>query len=200
MKTIGITGGVGSGKSAVLNYLKEKYDAYVIEADSLAKEAEEPGGGAYGPLTEAFGKDILGDDGAIDKKRFAALIFSDEEALKKANGIIHPVVKKMILEAIDRETAAGRKLFALEAALLIEDGYKEILDELWYIYAEEEVRFRRLEENRGYDREKSLSIMRRQLSDIEFRKYCDKIIDNGAELWEMQAQVDACLRGIDEKY
>ncbi|MBR5420023.1 MAG: dephospho-CoA kinase [Lachnospiraceae bacterium] len=193
MKTIGITGGVGAGKSAVLNYLKEKYDACILVADELAKELELPGGDCYEALREAFGDKILAADGQLDKKAFSQLIFSDEEMLKKANGIIHPAVKKEILARIKEEEEAGRGLFVLEAALLIEDGYKEILDELWYIYTDTEERFRRLEQSRGYSREKSMSIMRRQLSDIEFRKYCDFIIDNSGDVSETECQIDALL-------
>ena len=85
----------------------------------------------------------------------------------------------------------------LEAALLIEEGYDQILDELWYVYAPEQLRLKRLEESRGYSMEKSLSIMRGQKSDIEFRKHCRRIIDNGGEPWESEAQLDAILSGED---
>ena len=139
--------------------------------------------------------DIIAADGSLDKKAFSALIFTDEDALKRANAIIHPAVKEEILRQMDEKKAQGCSLFVVEAALLIEEGYDKILDELWYVYADESVRFKRLEENRGYTREKSLSIMRRQKSDIEFRKYCRRIIDNSADLWETKAQIDA-VRGI----
>ena len=195
MKKIGITGGVGSGKSAILNYIKEKYGAYICVADELAKRLEQPGGVCYEGLRKAFGDGILAEDGQIDNKAFAALIFSDEEARKKANAIIHPAVRTAIEKEIKEQEAAGCALYVLEAALLIEEGYDEILDELWYVYAPEDVRFQRLEESRGYSREKSLSIMRRQKSDIEFRKHCQRIIDNGGEPWESEAQIDAILSG-----
>ncbi len=196
MNTIGITGGVGAGKSAVLKYLEEKYNAYIIVADELAKELEEPGKPVFNALKESFGNDIIAADGSLDKKAFSALIFSDEDALKRANAIIHPAVKEEILRQMDEKKAQGCSLFVVEAALLIEEGYDKILDELWYVYTDESVRFKRLEENRGYTREKSLSIMRRQKSDIEFRKYCRRIIDNSADLWETKAQIDACMHSL----
>ncbi len=196
MNTIGITGGVGAGKSAVLKYLEEKYEAYIIVADELAKELEEPGKPVFNALKESFGNDIIAADGSLDKKAFSALIFSDEDALKRANAIIHPAVKEEILRQMNEKKAQGCSLFVVEAALLIEEGYDKILDELWYVYADESVRFKRLEENRGYTREKSLSIMRKQKSDIEFRKYCRRIIDNSADLWETQAQIDACMHSL----
>ena len=196
MNTIGITGGVGAGKSAVLKYLEEKYEAYIIVADELAKELEEPGKPVFNALKESFGNDIISDDGSLDKKAFSALIFSDEDALRRTNAIIHPAVKEEILRQMQEKKAQGCSLFVVEAALLIEEGYDKILDELWYVYADESVRFKRLEENRGYTREKSLSIMRRQKSDIEFRKYCRRIIDNSADLWETKAQIDACMHSL----
>ena len=199
MKKIGITGGVGSGKSALLDYMKEKYGAYVIVADELAKSLEQPGEVCYEALKEAFGDGILAEDGRIDNKAFAAVIFSDEEARKKANAIIHPAVRVSIERQLKEQEEAGCKLFVLEAALLIEEGYDAILDELWYVYVPEDLRIKRLKEQRGYSREKCISIMRGQKSDIEFRKHCLRIIDNGGELWESEAQIDAILAGEDMK-
>ncbi len=199
MHAIGITGGVGAGKSAVLSYLKEKYGAYIIVADELAKELEEPSQPVYNELVKSFGEAILGEDGSINRKVFADLIFSDEQLLKKANGIIHPAVKDEILKRMEEKKAGGCPLFVVEAALLIEEGYDKILDELWYIYADEAVRFKRLEESRGYSREKTLSIMRRQKSDIEFRKYCRRIVDNSSDMADMQDQIDACMHTLKGK-
>ena len=199
MKKIGITGGVGSGKSALLDYLKEKYGAYVIVADELAKSLEQPGAVCYEALKEAFGDGILAEDGRIDNKAFAAVIFSDGEARKKANAIIHPAVRVSIEQQLKEQEEAGCKLFVLEAALLIEEGYDAILDELWYVYVPEGIRIERLNKQRGYSREKCISIMRGQKSDIEFRKHCARIIDNGGELWESEAQIDAILAGEDMK-
>ena len=193
MRSIGITGGVGAGKSAILDYLKKKYEAYLIVADELAKELELPGGSCYQPLIDAFGKEILDAEGLLDKKKFAAMIFSDKEKLVQANAIIHPAVKEEILRRMKAEEAKGTKLFVLEAALLIEEHYDEILDELWYIYTDKEVRIRRLEESRGYSREKALSIMNNQKSDIEFRMHCKRIIDNSGELQDSYDQIDACI-------
>ncbi len=199
MIKIGITGGVGSGKSALLDYMKEKYGAYVIVADELAKSLEQPGEVCYEALKEAFGDGILAEDGRIDNKAFAAVIFSDEEARKKANAIIHPAVRVSVEQQLKEQEEAGCKLFVLEAALLIEEGYDAILDELWYVYVPEDLRIKRLKEQRGYSREKCISIMRGQKSDIEFRKHCRRIIDNGGELWESEAQIDAILAGEDMK-
>ena len=134
MKTIGITGGIGAGKSLVLDYLKERYGAVVIVADRLAHELERPGQACYTRLIEAFGENILDENREIDKIRFAAMIFSDAKALEKTNEIIHPAVKEEILRRIKLQEEAGTALFVVEAALLIEEGYYKILSELWYIH------------------------------------------------------------------
>ncbi|MBR1471513.1 MAG: dephospho-CoA kinase [Lachnospiraceae bacterium] len=195
MRSIGITGGVGAGKSTVLSYLEKEYHAYLVVADELAKELEQPGHACYDELVKAFGTEILTAEGLLDKKAFAALIFSDESALQRANGIIHPAVKADILRQMQEQNDAGTEIFVVEAALLIEENYDKILDELWYIYAEESVRMKRLADSRGYTEEKSRSIMRQQKTDAEFRSCCRYIIDNSGGSWETQAQIDAILKG-----
>ncbi len=193
MHTIGITGGVGAGKSTILNYLKEQYHAYLIVADELAKELELPGHPCYDKLVEAFGTDILDAEGFIDKKAFAGVIFSDPESLRIANSIIHPEVKEEILKRLHEQEEAGTELFVLEAALLIEEKYDEILDELWYIYTDDAVRSERLKESRGYTDEKIRSIMQQQLSDEEFRRHCKVVIDNSKRPEDTFVQIDKVL-------
>ena len=193
MYTIGITGGVGAGKSTVLNYLQERYQAYLIVADELAKELELPGHACYAQLAEAFGKGILDEEGFIDKKAFAECIFSDPQSLQIANNIIHPAVKEEILKRLKEQEAAGTELFVVEAALLIEEKYDEILDELWYIYTDDAVRRERLKESRGYSDEKIESIMRQQLSEEEFRRHCKVVIDNSRSPEDTQDQIDKVL-------
>ena len=196
MKTIGITGGVGAGKSTVLDYLRDKYHAYLIVADELAKELELPGHACYDALTEAFGNGILDDDGYIDKKAFAAKIFSDPESLKKANGIIHPAVKTEILKRLQEQEKAGTELFVVEAALLIEEKYDAILDELRYIYTDDAVRRERLKKSRGYTDEKIDSIMQQQLSEEAFRKHCKVVVDNSRSPEDTHKQVDQILNAV----
>ena len=189
---IGITGGVGAGKSTILQILQEKYDAHLIMADDVAKLLMEKGKRAYRKIVQLFGKEILRENGEIDRQKLSALVFQDEEKLKELNGIVHPLVKKAILKEQKTVNKANpEKLVVLEAALLIEDGYKDLLDELWAVIADKEVRIARLMENRGYSREKSESIIASQLSDGEFRKACDFIIDNSGTLAESEKQIEA---------
>lgn len=193
MRTIGITGGVGAGKSALLEYIKNHYHAYVLMADEAAHLVKEPGGKCYEKLILLLGKEILKADGSIDKKRMADKIFADAELLKKVNQIIHPAVKERIVQEIAEKKAEGKTdFFFVEAALLIEDGYEKILDELWYVYAHTQVRRDRLRASRAYPDEKTEQIMQKQLSEEAYRQHCRVVIDNSGSL------ADAC-RQIDEK-
>ncbi|MCQ2522141.1 MAG: dephospho-CoA kinase [Lachnospiraceae bacterium] len=181
MVTIGITGGVGAGKTTILEFLKKNYSCRVLVADEIAHFLEGKGQSCYNKLVMAFGNGILAADGEIDKKAFAQVLFASEENRQIVNEIVHPEVKKYILEAIEEEQKKGTPVVFLEAALLIECGYDKILDELWYIYASEEIRRVRLKASRGYSDEKVDGIFKSQLSDEIFRSKCRLVIDNGAE-------------------
>ena len=182
MKVVGITGGVGSGKSLILNYIKDHYNCEIIMADDLAKDLCKKGELCYKPLVKLLGKDVLGADGEIDKSVMSRKIFSDDNLRTGVNGIIHPGVKKFILKRIANLRRKKTKDFLfIEAALLIEDGYKDIVDELWYIYTDEAVRRNRLKESRGYSDEKIDNIMASQLSEEEFRLNSDFEIDNSGD-------------------
>lgn len=196
MIVIGITGGVGAGKTSVLEYLKENTDCLIIVADQVANEIKEPGELCYERIVELLGKKILKKDGKIDRKLMAEVIFSDPKLLQKVNQIIHPAVKERILGMIDRARAEKKvKAVFLEAALLVEAGYLSHLDELWFLYVDEKTRAERLRESRGYTDEKIMNINKNQLSESEFRKYADVIIENnsGFEMTEKSIKKE-CLR------
>lgn len=194
MMTIGITGGVGAGKSQILSYIEEHYNCKVIRADEVAHLLEEPGHECYDRIVALLGSDILQENGSIDKKKMAAIIFSDKEKLSGINAIIHPEVKKYIIGQIQKEQEAGSIDFLfVEAALLIEERYDEILDEMWYIHTDIEIRSKRLAESRQYSAEKIADIMRGQLSEEEFRKHCSVAIINNGDLEETYKQINKTM-------
>ena len=194
MMTIGITGGVGAGKSQILSYVEEHYNSKAIRADEVAHLLEEPGHECYERIVELLGLDILQEDGAIDKKKMATAIFTDKEKLLGVNAIIHPEVKKYIINQIQMEREAGRLDFLfVEAALLIEEHYDEILDEMWYIHTDVEIRSKRLAESRQYSAEKIADIMRGQLSEEEFRKHCSVVVINNGDLDETYKQINTIM-------
>lgn len=191
MMTIGITGGVGAGKSQILSYIEERYNSKVIRADEVAHLLEEPGHECYDRIVALLGSDVLQEDGAIDKKKMAAVIFNDREKLSGINAIIHPEVKKYIIEQIQTEKKAEVIDFLfIEAALLIEEHYDEIVDEMWYIHTDIEIRSKRLAQSRQYSAERIANIMRGQLSEEEFRKHCSVVIINNGDLEETYKQIN----------
>ena len=194
MMTIGITGGVGAGKSQVLSYIEENYNCKVIRADEVAHLLEEPGHKCYERIVTFLGTDILQEDKTIDKRKMAAAIFTDEKKLTAINEILHPEVKRYILEQIQHEREKQEIDFLfVEAALLIEEHYDEILDEIWYIHADTEVRSKRLKESRQYSAEKIADIMGKQLSEEEFRKHCSVVIVNDGDLAVTYKQIDEIM-------
>ena len=186
MRFIGITGGVGAGKSEILGYLAKKPDTRVMLADEIAHELMSPGTECYDRICETFG--------AEDIFLLAAVIFSDEKKRDALNGIVHPAVKKYIRTVADTERENGvLKILVLEAALLIEEHYDEICDELWYIYTREDIRRERLMASRGYSTEKVDRIFASQLTEEVYREHCRVVIDNNGSVAEAFAQIDRAL-------
>lgn len=188
---LGITGGVGCGKSTVLDMLEKEYGAYVIQADLVAHELMEPGQTSYQAIVKHFGQAILEKDSHIDRKALGAIVFADEEKLELLNSLTHPAVKQEIRNRIKENPD---KFVVIEAALLLEDHYDEICDEIWYVYADREVRFERLAASRGYSREKSQAMMDNQMSEEELRRRCQAVIDNSGTLEDTKNTLDALLK------
>lgn len=191
---LGITGGVGAGKSTVLSWLKEKHGAFILEADAVAHQLQQPGEACYDRIVEAFGDEIRTPDQGIDRGLLGAIVYADREKLELLNGIVHPAVKTFIRGKIAKEKGKS-SLIVIEAALLIEDHYEELCDEMWYIYADVPTRTKRLMTSRGYSPEKIRQIMNNQLSEEVFRSRCAAVIDNSdSDLSRTQAQIDQTLK------
>ena len=182
---IGVTGGIGSGKSTVLNFLRDGYRAQIIEEDQVARELMEPGGACYQAVTEAFGLEILAEDGQINRKELAALVFSDEAKRKQLNSLTHPLVER----EVRRRIAAYDGLSVVETALPREAGLRCFCDTVWYVHVPDEIRIARLMQDRGYSREKCLQVMASQLSEEEFRNLSDVVIENGGAREETHQQI-----------
>ncbi len=191
---LGITGGVGSGKSVVMQILSEEYGAGIILADQVGHDLMEPGAVCYQEILHQFGQSILDEKGQIDRHALSALVFDNKEKLQTLNALTHTAIRREILDRIAAYRKEGRVPFiALEAALLIEENYEELLDCLWYIYVTEENRIKRLMESRGYSREKCRQIMASQLPEEVFRAHCQKVIDNNGSCEQTAASVRAAL-------
>lgn len=192
MKFIGITGGVGAGKSAILKFLHDHYKCKIYMADKVAFEVRLPGTECHRRLCELLGEEVVSD-----RRLMAEKIYGDEELLSQVNNIIHPAVREFLVAEQHKAEKEGKaELFFVEAALLIECGYCELVDEMWYVYADEDTRIKRLMSSRAYSEEKARAIMAQQLSDEEFRLNSDFVIDNSGDLMDAKNQIRRRLEGF----
>ena len=190
MKVYGITGGAGTGKSEVIKMLQQNFGGCVIMSDEVARELMQKGNISYQLIVEYFGRDILMDDGEIDRKKLADHVFNNKEALEKLNSMTHPYVKDEIRKLIAEAEASGECRFvALESAILLECGYEDICDEFWYVYTKPEIRRPRMKETRNYSDEKVDSVMRNQQPDEVFFEQCSFVIKNNTTLSDVYAQL-----------
>ena len=188
-RIIGITGGVGAGKSSVLEILETKYGAKILLADLVAHELTEPGSEGLKRVVDALGNSFLTGDGSVDRKVLAELMFRDPQALRQVNSIIHPMVWEY-MKSCARESE--QSLIVIEAAVF-DTAPAGLFDEIWYVYTSEENRIRRLMESRGYTREKCESIIKRQAPEAVYRKMADRVIDNNKTAKETEQQIKEIL-------
>lgn len=188
---LGITGGVGSGKSRILDILRDAYGFHVIQADQVAKDLMMPGMECYDAVVDYLGPAIVGEDKCIDRPVMAGIIFNDPEKRRRVDELTHPLVwKAMLKEAME----ADEGNVVMEAAIPSKE-FRDKCCEMWYVYTSRENRVERLRLNRGYPKEKSLSIMENQAEEETFRKFCDYIIDNNGSLEQTKVQIEARLKG-----
>ena len=195
MKVIGITGGIGSGKSLVANLLRDKYGAHILDTDRIAKTQMEPKGASYQTVVDYFGKEILSVSGLIDRSKLAAIVFNDKNKLLKLNELTHPKVLLAVREEIqtmrDEKTAP---YLVVETALMIESGYDFICDEVWFVHTPEEERKNRLKMERNYSDEKINSIFESQSKADAFRNRFHKVIENVGDIGKLDQQVELLLK------
>lgn len=192
---LGITGGVGAGKSTVLHVLETEFHAHIIQSDQVAKDLMVPGGATYEPLVQLFGPDILDADGSINRGRMAAAMYASAALVSKVDAIVHPRVRDAILTEIRTSKAL---LIVVESALIREGRLDELCDTIWYIYASPEVRIERLMASRGYTREKCLSILDKQSSDEAYRALSDIVLNNDGTPEQTRTQIHMLLDDLFE--
>ena len=196
MKVLGITGGVGAGKSTVLMYLKEHYGARVIQADQVGHLLQRPHESCYLRIVELFGSTVLNADGTINRSKLGAIVYADPQKMARLNAIMHPSIRRWIKSEVEAEQKRGCVPFVtVEAALLLEDHYDEICDEIWYVHTDDAVRIKRLQESRGYSEEMCRTIMANQKNECDFRAACQLVIDNSSDIVQnTYEQMDKGLR------
>lgn len=198
MKVIGITGGIGSGKSLVADIMIKKYKAYLINSDCIAKEQMMPGAISYQGVVDYFGKEILLEDGSIDKGKLAEIVFSDKQKRLKLNSLTHPNVLVEVKKIIAEKRASNSVPYCIiETALMIEAGYDFVCDEVWYVHSSYDMRRNRLKQYRSYSDEKIEAIFESQSKDEDFFKAYKKVIYNDRDLCKLEYQIDNLLAEIN---
>ncbi|MBR5266765.1 MAG: dephospho-CoA kinase [Lachnospiraceae bacterium] len=186
---IGITGGVGAGKSSVLDILRHKFGAKVILADLVAHDLMEPGMDGLKRVTDALGTSFIQEDGSVNRQKLAETIFHDAQALATMNSIIHP----MVWEYIQNEALTCEEQLVIVEAAVFDTAPQGLFNEMWYVYTTEENRISRLMASRGYSKEKCMSIIEKQDSEEEFRARCGRVIDNNGSSEETEMQIKEIL-------
>lgn len=195
MKVIGITGGVGSGKSLVADIMIKNHNAYLIETDRIAKEQMMPGGESFSAVVEYFGDEILAPDGTIDRIKLSMIIFKDKEKRLKINSLTHPNVLVTVQRVIEEKKARKDVPYCIiETALMIESGYDSICDEVWYVFSPVEIRRQRLKMHRAYTDEKINDIFDSQSSEKAFFDKYNKVIYNDGDILNLEQEVEKLLK------
>lgn len=193
MKILGITGGVGSGKSAVLDYLEAEYHAVICQLDDVARMLQQNGQVCFTKIVETFGEEVIGKDLELDRQKLSEIVFSDAKKLQQLNEIVHPEVKQWVIKDIADKENLGVPLYVIEAALLPTAGYEAICDEMWYIYTNEKVRTERLKASRGYSEERIRNMIASQPKEEIFRKACCAVIENSGTFEDTKRQIGELL-------
>jgi dephospho-CoA kinase len=188
MYVIGLTGGIGSGKSTVALMLESR-GAVLLSADATGHEVYEPGRPTHREIVEAFGEGVLAADGTIDRKALGPIVFSDPAQLERLNSITHPRMKELMREKLEAERARGTKVVVLEAALLFDAGWDDLTDEVWVTALPDEVAAERTAERSGISLDEALSRIRAQMSGEERVARSQVVINTDCSIDETRRQV-----------
>ena len=165
--------------------------AHVIDADQVGHEVYEPGAPAWERLVQAFGREIVGEDGRIDRKKLGPIVFADPDRLQTLNGIVHPLMRGIMEERLAALREEGNTPVAvIEAAILIEGGWASLVDEIWVTAVPEPVALERLVGRNGLTQEQAEARIRAQMGNEERKQYAFRVIDTAESLDDVKQQVD----------
>lgn len=188
MLVIGLTGGIGTGKTEVSKILRE-LGAAVINADTLGHEVYRPHTEGWREVVQQFGEGILTPGGEVDRRKLGAIVFNDGAALARLNAITHPRIYAMIEQQIRKLAEEGHEVVVVEAALLIEAGWKSLVDQVWVVTTLESEALRRIMGRSNLGEEAARARVRSQMPQDERLRHADVIIDNSGSLAELRDQV-----------
>lgn len=197
MKVIGLTGGIGSGKSTVSQYLRE-LGAVIIDADTVGHEVFKPETEAWREVVAAFGKEIVASNGTIDREKLGAIVFSNSEARVRLNQIMHPRIHEVVKTQLEEYQRQGVAVVVLAAPLLLEAGWTSLVDEVWVTTAPEDTVLKRLKKRTRLSEPESRARIRSQLPTEERIKQANVVIDTDCHLGELRAKVKELWRRLKE--
>lgn len=195
MKRIGLTGGIGSGKSTVAAILAE-HGFPIIDADKIAREVVEPGQAALAELALTFGDDILNEDGSLNRQALANVAFVNEENRQALNNITHPRINARTEELFAEAEAAGKEAAVWDMPLLVDQGYQDRVDIVIVVDVDAETRLKRLVGSRGLDEADARRRIASQIDDETRRKAADFIVDNNGERAALEPQVKEIIKNL----
>ena len=198
MKIIGLTGGFGSGKSTVSGFLA-KLGAAVIDADEVGHELFKAGSEAWREVVGAFGQRIISFDGTIDRRKLGKIVFSNADARARLNLIMHPKIYQRVKALIEEYKLTGAEIVVVEAPLLLEVGWKSIVDEVWVVSAPQATIINRLKEQKGISEAESLARLRAQMSDEERTTQADVVISTDCTLEELKEEVGVLWHELNSR-
>ena len=190
MLKIGLTGGIGTGKSSVTEAF-QSLGAAVINADLLGHDAYLPGTIGFEEVVTEFGQEIVGSDGQIDRKKLGPIVFSDSSKMDRLNEIMHPLIRDLIEERLVSLEATQNKVAVVEAAILIEAGWKSLFDEIWVVISDREEVINRLGVRNGLSREDAVKRIDSQMSNNERIEHGDVVVENTGSMEDLQTRVNS---------
>jgi len=198
MKIIGLTGGIGSGKSTVSQFLAE-LGAVVIDADKTGHDMLSSNIEVHQELVAAFGQEIVDLDGGIDRKKLSEIVFNQPESLVRLNQIMHSRMYDVVKIQLEEYQRQGVAVVVLEAALLIEASWTSLVDEVWVTITPEEKIIERLSKNRGLAEKETKARIRSQLPSEERARHADVIINNEDDLDSIKANIRELWQKLERK-
>jgi phosphopantetheine adenylyltransferase/dephospho-CoA kinase len=195
---IGLTGGIASGKSTVTRFFKDR-DIPVIDADILGHRTYDPGTDTFNAVVKAFGDDLVAADGSIDRRVLGGKVFGRPDELKRLTDIVWPGIRKLASESLSEFEAAGNALVVLEAAVLFEAGWEDLVDEVWVVVVEPEFAIKRLAERNGLDEAAAKARIDSQLSNAERTARADTVIENNGTLAELDRAIQGAWDGLQRR-
>lgn len=196
MRILGVTGGTGTGKSSVCMILKEE-GGKIIDADKITRKLQKKGGAAYDEIVEFFTKDILLEDGELDRRKLGAIVFSDGEKLRKLNQIVHKHVTREIKRRVEKysmEDSGKYRFLVLDVPIPIEEGFFDTVDYVWAVVANDDLRISRLMERMEITEEEAARRIASQMSNREYEELADCTIVNEEDIFRLRSLVQYELK------